>query len=127
MTNDPFLLQVELVPSTSVDERVVEQQTLDLADELRGVRGVEVDRARAEVPPDAKALDVAAIGSLLVSLGGAGGAITALVGVLRGWVTREQGRKIRIRIDGRELELSGASRNEEQQLIDAFVRTVDSD
>ena len=122
MPNDPVRLEVELIPSASLDKRVVEQQTVDLARELRGVRGVEVDRVRTEAPADAKALDLAAIGSLLVSLGGAGGAITALIGVLQGWMGREAGRTIRLRIGDRELELTGASRDEEQKLIDAFIR-----
>jgi hypothetical protein len=125
VANGSLQLEVELLQAGSADARIVEQHTLDLAHELRGVRGVRIERTYARAPADAKGLDVAAIGSLLVSLGGAVGAVTALVGVLRGWVTREEGRKIRVRIDDRELELSGASRDEEQQLIDAFVRSVD--
>jgi hypothetical protein len=127
MPNDTVQFEIQLVPADDLNDRVVEQQTLDLAQELRAVRGVEIERARAEAPADAKALDAAVIGSLLGTLGGPAGAITALVGVLGAWVTRARGRKIRVRINDRELELSGASRDEEQQLIDAFVRSVKPD
>jgi len=127
MPNDTVQFEIQLVPADDLNDRVVEQQTLDLAHELRAVRGVEIERARAEAPADAKALDAAVIGSLLGTLGGPAGAITALVGVLGAWVTRARGRKIRVRINDRELELSGASRDEEQQLIDAFVRSVKPD
>jgi hypothetical protein len=123
----PRPLEVELLPGTTADLRTVEQQTIALAKELRAVRGVTVDRARAAPPEGAKAFDVAAIGELLMTVGGAGGALTALVGVLRSWVTRESGRKIRVRVGEREFEMTGASRNEEQELIRLFATSVESD
>ena len=105
----------------------MERQTGAFADELRGVRGIKVERARTEAPADAKALDAALIGTVLVSLGGAGGAITALVGVLGSWVTRANGRKIRVRIGETELELTGAGQDEQRELVKVFADAVARD
>lgn len=124
MSNDTVQIAVELVPSPSADDRVAEQQTQELAAELRGVRGVAVERATTVAPEDAKSVDFAAIGSLLVSLSGAGGPIAALVGVLGGWVNRESGRKIRVKVGDKEIELTGANQDQAQQLIDAFTASV---
>jgi hypothetical protein len=120
-------VELELLPAEGADERAVERQTIDLANELRGVRGVVVERAESAAPPGGKGVNLAAIGSLLVSLTGPGGAVAAVVGVLSSWVGRENGRKIRVKIGDNEVELSGASRDEEQQLIDAFERSVRGD
>jgi hypothetical protein len=127
MATTPPSVELELLPAEGADEGTVEKQTTDLAGELRAVRGVVVERAESQAPADAKGLGFAAIGSLLVSLTGAGGAVTALVGVLASWVGREQGRKIRVKIGDRELELTGGSREEEQQLIEEFRRSGHGD
>lgn len=118
--------EVELVPSSGSDERGAEQQTIDLAQELRSIRGVEVDRAHSEAPDDTKGLDVAAVGALIGAVSPIAGAAAALVGALRSWVTRDEGRKIKVRIGDRELELTGASRDEERELIDLFTSSVES-
>src|SRR5262249_47953981 len=119
--SDQVKLDVQLVPSTSADARVVEQQTADLVRELREVRGVAVERATTEAPEGAKGLDVAAIGSLLVSFAGPpGAAIAAVAAVLKAWVGRDQGRKIRVKIGDREIEIDGASPEAEKKLIAEF-------
>jgi Effector Associated Constant Component 1 len=119
-------LELDLIPVGNLVAVALDRQTTDLLRELQVIPGVRAERARAEAPVDAKALDVATLGSILVSLGGAGGAVTALVGVLRGWVTRQAGRKLRVRIGDRELEITGADRDEERALIALFTSVVES-
>ncbi len=118
--------ELELVPSPGSGERATEQQTIDLARELKSIRGVDVDRAHAEAPDDTKGLDVAAIGALVGAVSPVAGAVAALVGALRSWLTRDEGRKIRVRLGERELELTGASRDQERELIELFTKTVES-
>lgn len=118
--------EIELIPSSGTGEGAEEQQTVDLAQELRSIRGVNVDRFHTNAPDDAKGLDVAAIGALIGAVSPVAGAVAALVGALRSWVTRDQGRKIRVRVGERELELSGASRDEERELIALFTKSVES-
>lgn len=120
--------QLELVPvATASDPLALEQQTTDLARELGEVRGITVDRVQTDAPGGAKGAGWATIGSLLGTLGGpAGTAITALLGVLHSWIGREQGRKIRIKIEDRELELTGATRDDKQQLMALFAQSVEN-
>ena len=118
--------ELELVPPPGSNERVAEQQTIDLARELKSIRGVEIDRARSEAPDDAKGLDVAAIGALIGAVSPIAGGIAALVGALKSWVTRDEGRSITVRVGDSELTLTGASRDEERELIDLFTRSVES-
>jgi hypothetical protein len=117
--------ELELVPSPGSDERAAEQQTIDLAQELKSIRGVEVHRARAEAPDDTKGLDVAAIGALIGAISPAAGAVAALVGALGSWVTRGKGRKIKVRIGDSEFEMTGASKDEERQLLELFAKSVE--
>ena len=82
--------ELELVPSPGSDGRAAERQTVDLAQELGSIRGVEVGRARSQAPADTKGLDVAAIGALIGAVSPVAGAVAALVGALRSWVTRDE-------------------------------------
>ena len=121
------LFQLELVSAHASGPLALEQQTADLARELREVRGITVDRVQTDAPEEAKGLDWAEIGSLLGSIGGpAGAAIGALVGVLHSWIGREEGRKIRVKIGDRELELTGAGKDERRELIALFTRSVEN-
>ncbi len=76
-----------------------------------------------EVPPDARAVDVAVIGALLVALGQSAEGLRSVVSVIRGWLRRDQGthRTVRLELDGDTLELSQASADDQEQLIELFV------
>jgi hypothetical protein len=67
---------------------------------------------------------VAAVGALLVSLGGAATSINEIVTVVRAWLGRGGGakRSIKLTIGGDVLELSEVSRDEQDRLVDLFVR-----
>jgi hypothetical protein len=119
--------ELQLVPAHASDPLALEQQTTDLARELAEVRGLTVDRVRTEAPEEAKGLGWATIGSLLGTVGGpAGTVIGALAGVLTSWIGREEGRRIRVKIGDRELELTGVKRDEQRELIALFTRSVEN-
>jgi Effector Associated Constant Component 1 len=117
--------ELELVPPDTADERGVEQQTIDLAEELKAIRGVKVDPVKTEAPDGVKGLDAETIGKLIGSLSPAAGAVTAVVGVLRSWIKRGQGRKIKVCLDGREIELTGASADTERELVELFTKSIE--
>jgi hypothetical protein len=75
-------------------------------------------------PDGARAIEVAAIGALLVSLGSAAGGLKEVVTVVRGWLSRgdKVRRTVKIEIGGDTLELSEASVADQDRLIDIFVR-----
>jgi hypothetical protein len=122
---EPPQIALQLVSTDAVDPRAREQQTVDLASELSSIRGVKVGRVGSEAPEGAKGVDLATIGQMVVALGGAGGPVTALVGVLTSWISRGSGRKVVVKIGDNEIQLDGASRGQQQELIDLYERSVE--
>jgi hypothetical protein len=78
-----------------------------------------------EVPPGARGLGVAAVGALLVTVGQSADALRSVVSVVRDWLRRGQGtgRSVRLEIGGDALELSQASADDQERLIELFLRT----
>ena len=96
-----------------------------LRDELLQLDVDDVTRAPGgPAPADARSWDVAAIGALLVTLGGAATNLNEIVTVVRGWLSRGGGtrRSVKITIDGDVLELSEVSLKQQDDLIDLYVR-----
>jgi hypothetical protein len=87
--------------------------------DVRDVRAAPTD---AEAPPDSRGIDVATVGHLLVALLGTQG-LPAVIGAVRGWLSREQAapRSVRVELDGDVLELSGASDAEQDRLVELFL------
>src|SRR5262245_18028371 len=83
--------------------------------DLDAVESVELART-GTAPSDSKAGDVVAWGELIVAIGGAGGALTALIGALQSWVSRDERRSVTIEIDGKKLVIAGASPEDRTRL-----------
>jgi len=84
----------------------------------------DVARLRSgEAPPGTRGLDVAEVGSLVVLLGQSATGLSAVVGAVRAWLARGHGprRTSRIEIGGDVLELSEASRQDQDHLVSLFV------
>jgi hypothetical protein len=95
-----------------------------LRNELLQLDVKDVTALRAgDAPPDARALDVAAVGGLLVSLGHSAEGLQAVLSAIRTWLARGDGvrRMVRVEIDGDVLELSEATAADQEQLIGLFV------
>lgn len=77
-----------------------------------------------EVPPGARAIDVVALGGLVVSLGRAAAGLKDVVAAVRRWLSRGDGvrRTVKIQIDGDMLELSEVSAAEQDRIVDLFVQ-----
>ena len=76
-----------------------------------------------DAPPGSRAVDVAAIGGLVVMLGQSAHSLSAVIGAIRAWLARGHGprRTVRVEIGGDVLELSEASLAEQDQLVSLFV------
>jgi hypothetical protein len=72
-----------------------------------------------KAPADAKG-DPVTVGMLIVSLANSAG-LVGICQVARGWVNRDQGRRITVKDGKRTLEITGASSEQQQQVIDAFL------
>jgi len=76
-----------------------------------------------EPPPGARVFDVIAVGGLLVSLGGSASGLGAVVSEIRKWLARGDGtrRTVRLEIGGDVLELSEATKADQDRLVDLFI------
>lgn len=80
-------------------------------------------------PPGTRAVDLVALGGLVVTLSRTAGGLKEVVGAVRRWLSRGDGvrRTVKIEIDGDTLELSEVSAAEQDRLITLFVSRHTSD
>jgi hypothetical protein len=103
------------------------EQRDDLTRRLRAellqldVERVEVPAA-GEAPPGARAVDIAAIGQLVVTVGQSATAIGAVVGLVQSWLSRTGRGTIEITTsDGDSVKVSGRLSPEQRELLQTFV------
>lgn len=109
-------LQLELVAS-GAEPAEVEDALRRLHDELETVGGIDVSRPEGSAQRGAKAGEFSLVGQLLVTLLGSGGVAVAMVGVLKDWLTRHQGMKLRVKRGNDEIEVSGTTPDELAKLL----------
>lgn len=116
-------VQVGVVEDGADDARL-EELALLLRQELLTLDVRAVEPYREGEAPDGSRGGLAAIaGVLSVSLAPGLQVLGSVVSVVRDWLRRSgSGRTVKLTIDGDVIELSGASDQVQQQLVDAFVR-----
>ena len=120
MTTD---ITIEL-DETDADTELLEQLTYGLRDEIleTPVDSVELPTT-AEAPEGARAIGLVAVGALIVKLSGSADTIEKVLGVVRAWFNKKPAaRTLKITVGSDVLELSAATLEQQQQLIDAFVK-----
>lgn len=93
------------------------QELLELdVDDVRRAQG-------GAAPPGTRAVDIMALGGLVVTLGRTAAGLKDVVAAVRRWLARGDGvrRTVKIEIDGDTLELSEVSATEQDRLITLFV------
>ena len=114
------LLQIQIgeAEDTAADE--LDDATGRLREELLELDVDAVERpAAGPAPPGTRGLEIAALGTLLVSL--AHEALPVVMATVARWVSRHGQRSVTIELDGDRIEVSGASAEDQRRLIDAFV------
>jgi hypothetical protein len=116
-------LSLQIGEDGATDDRLdaltgyLREELLDLdVDDVRRPSG-------GEAPPGTRAVDLAAVGALIVTVGQATVSIKDVVAVVRGWLSRGDGvrRTVKIELDGDVLELSEVSKAEQDRLVALFV------
>jgi len=97
----------------------LERFGLDLKRDLDDLPDAELSMAHAAAPVGSKSFGDIDWTQLLLALAASGGALTALIGLIQSHLSRD--RKVRLVIDGDELELSGLDQEQQQRLIDAWL------
>lgn len=121
MQDERATLKLEIDAEPDADAEEIAELTAHLQEELLELDVDAVELAReGQPPPDAKALDVLGLGTLLVTLVQSAGGLTSLVSSLRSWLSG-QPRSVRIELDGDVLEMSGISSGAQEQLISDWI------
>jgi len=121
MNNHPETLGVQVAFGPDGDADEVAQATLQLRRELLDLDldAVEVPGA-GEPPAGSRAVDVAALGALVVSVADSQ-LLAAVVVAIRSWLAGSPRRSIKLQISGDALELTGVSSKEQRRLTDEWL------
>jgi hypothetical protein len=105
------------------DPERLEQATLSLRTELLDLVG-DVQQVRdAEAPPGTRAMDVATIGALLVTVASGLEPLRQVVSTVREWLGRSRGQfTAELVIGGDRLTVTGISQTTQESLIDVWLR-----
>lgn len=93
-----------------------------LSRELSDLDVDRIGRATAgEAPPGTKGLEIAAVGALIVEFARSSEILSKVVNVVRSWLGGRQHQTIKIQIDGDTLEISAASTEQQDQIVQAWI------
>jgi len=116
-------VRLHIIGVSEADEEDLAVLTQRLCNELSELDLDSVKIASAgEVPAGAKAGDPFTWGQLLLTLAASGGVLTTLINVLQSWVCRQERCRLTMEIGEDKLEIQGISSQEEQRLIEAWIR-----
>jgi hypothetical protein len=93
-----------------------------LREQLLELNVERADRASAgQPPPGARAGEVLVAGALTVLLAPSSELLTALVDLVRSWISRDSGRSVKLELDGDVLEVTGITRSDQRELIKTWI------
>ena len=120
-SDDP--VRVTLVLETDGDARELEELTSKLRRELLRLDVDAVERAPAGPAPDGtRAVDLAAIGTLLVTIGKGAAALAPLVAAVRSWLSARGSGTVKMQIGGDTIEVTGALSPEQRMLVETWIK-----
>ena len=119
---DPTRLAVEVSTGPSADAEELDELVGQLRRELLELDVESVDRARGgPAPRGARAVDVLALGTLLVSLVDPATVLPAVVAAVEAWLRGRGQRSVKLELDGDVLEVTGLSSRDQRRLIDGWL------
>jgi hypothetical protein len=120
MDDGAVQVRVQLDLGNGAEAAELEEDTLRLREELLELGVADVHRpSPAAAPEGAKGIDAAVLGSLVISAGQE--AVAAIVRAVASFVTRGTSRSVKLQLGDDVIELSGASRADQERLIEAFL------
>ena len=121
MDDQPAKLDIQLAVGPDDDAEQVAEATLRLRRELLDldVDAVELPSG-GEPPPGTRAVELAALGALAVTLAKSQ-MLGPVVAAVRAWLAGSPQRSIKLELDGDVLELTGLSSTEQRRLADGWL------
>ena len=119
-------LRLELI-DPGVDDEELEELAASLRLELLELDVESVSPVvLGSAPEGSKGLELAALGALLVRVHDSLPVVRTVVTTVRDWLVRagSAGRSLTITVEGRTLELSAATAEQQQLLVEEFVRSL---
>jgi hypothetical protein len=118
----PATLGIQVAVGPDADAEEVAQATLQLRRELLDldVEAVELPPG-GEPPPGTRAVELAALGALLVTFAQSQ-LLGPVVAAVRSWLAGSPRRSIKLELGGDTLELTGVSSTEQRRLTDEWLR-----
>jgi hypothetical protein len=117
---EPAELELSLDPG-SADAEELERLARSLRAELLELDVEAVAPVSATAPDGSRAVDALVVGALVVRLVRNTAALAAVVRTVRGWLGPHGDRRVRLELDGDVIELSGASDDERERLVSAWI------
>jgi hypothetical protein len=115
-------LAVEVSAGPFADAEELEELVAQLRRELLELDVESVDRARGgPAPRGARAVDVLALGTLLVSLADPATVLPSVVAAVQVWSSGRSQRSVKLELDGDVLEVTGLSSGDQRRLIDGWL------
>jgi Effector Associated Constant Component 1 len=114
------------IEEDGADDDRLDSLTTTLRAELLALDVDDVRRPSGGAAPEgSRALELAAIGALLVTLKGSTEAISSVVTAIRGWLSRgSSGRAVEVTIGDRTLKLTAATPEQQDRVVAEFLRTA---
>jgi hypothetical protein len=117
MDEDLSQLKIDLQVDEDISPVEMEELTAAIRRELLQLDVESVDRVSAgPAPAGAKGIELAQIGALIVSLGGAAPVLGQVVAAIQAWTARSSTRTVKLTLNGDSLELGGVSEDEQRQV-----------
>jgi hypothetical protein len=116
------MLGIRVDVGSDADPEEVAEATLLLRRELLelDVAAVELP-SRGEAPPGTRAIELAAVGALVVTMARSQ-LLGSVLATVRAWLANSPRRTIRLELGGDVLELNGVSAAEQRRLADEWLR-----
>lgn len=114
-------VRIAIETESGADAEELDQQLRWLQEELLELEVEAVDRVSGDAAPDGAKAPAADLASTLVIAFSDSAVLVALVGVLRTWLSRSSGRKVKLQIGGDSIEIEGLSAADQDKLIEQWL------
>ncbi|MEU5893872.1 hypothetical protein ABZ835_44810 [Streptomyces sp. NPDC047461] len=78
--------------------------------------------AQGPPPPGTRSTEAVQLGALLLGMGGSGALLPVLASLVQDWLSRRRSGSVRMKIGEDEIELTGASGEMQQRVLQEFLR-----
>lgn len=122
LNSDAAELELSVDAGSETDDEELERLARSLRAELLELDVSAVEPAASgSPPPGARGVEALALGVLVVRLARSSDALASVARTVRAWLGSRSDRRVRIELDGDVLELTGASDEERERLVSAWI------